>query len=170
MRAKRLILPGVGAFAMCADKLRESGLVEPIMAAIQSGVPFLGICVGLQVLFESSEETMGAEIHPAGLGILKGEVRLLRTGELKIPHIGWNSLQFTGNPSRLLSGIPGGSYFYFVHSYAAAATDRAIITATADYGCTFDAVAEKSNIFATQFHPEKSGDAGLALLENFCKI
>ncbi|MEE0954609.1 MAG: imidazole glycerol phosphate synthase subunit HisH [Eubacterium sp.] len=164
--ADRVILPGVGSFGDCMDNLRRFGLVDVIRQAAASGKPFLGICLGLQLLFESSQESQGVE----GLGILKGKILRIPAGPgLKIPHMGWNSLHLTGN-GRLFRDIPEDSYVYFVHSYYLQAEEPDIVKATADYGVTIHASVEQGNVFATQFHPEKSSDIGLKILKNFLEI
>lgn len=163
MSAEAAILPGVGAFGDTMENLRARGLEEPIKAYIQSGRPFLGICLGLQVLFESSEESPGV----AGLGILKGKiVRLPEGAGLKIPHIGWNSLDIK-KPGGLFEGQGAEPFVYFVHSYYLQAEED-VVTATAEYGATIHAAVEKGNLWACQFHPEKSGEAGLQMLRSFC--
>lgn len=162
-KASAAILPGVGAFGDAMACLQRSGLVRPVLDFIDSGRPFLGICLGLQLLFEGSEEAPGI----AGLGVLKGAIhRIPDAPGLKIPHIGWNSLDFQ-NPSALFSGLEEHPYVYFVHSYYLKAEDRQDVTATAEYGVTIDASVRRGNLFATQFHPEKSGKTGLAMLRNF---
>lgn len=164
--ADKVILPGVGAFGDCMDNLNRYELVPVIREIAASGKPFLGICLGLQLLFEQSEESPGVE----GLGILKGEVLRIPEGDgLKIPHMGWNSLHLV-NEGRLFRGIPEQSYVYFVHSFYLKAADEKIVKATADYGVTIHASVEKDNVFATQFHPEKSSDTGLQILRNFASI
>ena len=163
--ADRVVLPGVGAFGDCMRKLRGFGLVDPIREIATGGRPFLGICLGLQLLFEHSEESPGEE----GLGILRGAVRRIPEGEgRKIPHMGWNSLEIK-KQSRLLAGVPDGAHVYFVHSYYLEAEDESVVAATAPYGVTIHAAVEKDNLFATQFHPEKSSRVGLQILENFVK-
>ncbi len=160
--ADRVILPGVGAFGDAMRKIRERELAEVIRAAAEEK-PFLGICLGLQLLFEESEESPDTE----GLGILKGRIRRFQEGEgRKVPHMGWNSLAVRPG-SRLFGGIPDGSYVYFVHSYYLTACDSGIVAARSDYGGEFDAAVERGNLFACQFHPEKSGGVGLAILRNF---
>ena len=164
--ADRVILPGVGAFGDAMDKLRTYGLDKVIHEVVANRTPFLGICLGLQLLFESSEESEGVE----GLGILKGKVvRLPEDQNLKIPHIGWNSLKYP-NPGRLFTGIPQDSYVYFVHSYYLQAEDPEIVKATTEYSTCIHASVEKDNVFACQFHPEKSSKWGLKILENFAAI
>lgn len=166
LNADGVILPGVGAFGEAMEKLHAFGLVDVIKEVAISGKPFLGICLGLQLLFDSSEESPGVE----GLGILKGKIVRIPEGEgLKIPHIGWNSLNYPNN-GRLFQSVAEGSYVYFVHSYYLQAEDEAIVTATTEYGVEIQASVEKDNIFACQFHPEKSSEVGLKLLENFIAI
>ena len=166
LRADRVILPGVGAFGDAMDKLRTYGLDKVIQEVVGQNTPFLGICLGLQLLFESSEESEGVE----GLGILKGKVvRLLEESDLKIPHIGWNSLKYP-NPGRLFTGIAEDSYVYFVHSYYLQAKDPSIVTATTEYGTLIHASVEQGNVFACQFHPEKSSEVGMQILKNFLTI
>lgn len=156
------VLPGVGAFGDAMGSLRARGLEGPIREFAASGKPFLGICLGLQILFESSEEAPGVQ----GLGLLRGKIlRLPGDLGLKVPHMGWNSLQLQ-KPGGLFQGVEGEPYVYFVHSYYLRAGED-VVTATADYGVTVDAAVQKGNLFACQFHPEKSGEAGLALLRNF---
>lgn len=164
--ADGVILPGVGAFGDAMDKLRAYGLTEVIRECVDRGVPFLGICLGLQLLFESSEESPGVE----GLHILDGRiVRIPSENGLKVPHIGWNDLRFP-NPGRLFQGLQDNSYVYFVHSYYLQAADEGIVTASADYGVTIHASVEKGNVYACQFHPEKSSDVGMQILRNFIKV
>lgn len=166
LKADRVILPGVGAFGDAMNKIRNYGLEEVIHEVVENRTPFLGICLGLQLMFERSEESVGVE----GLGLLKGEVvRIPDTPGLKVPHIGWNSLAYP-NKGRLFEGIPENSYVYFVHSYYLQAQDKGIVTAEAEYGVNIHASVEKDNIFACQFHPEKSSEVGLTILKNFIKI
>lgn len=163
LSADHVILPGVGAFGDAMANLEKYGLVEVIHEVVKQQIPFLGICLGLQLLFESSEETPGVE----GLGILKGKIlRIPETEGLKIPHMGWNSLHLQ-NQGRLFVNIPEDTYVYFVHSYYLQAKDPKIVAATAEYGVTIHASVEKENVFACQFHPEKSSKTGLAILKNF---
>lgn len=166
VQADKVILPGVGSFGDAMRKLREYDLVSVIKDTAASGKPFLGICLGQQLLFECSEESPGVE----GLGILKGEIlRIPETTDLKVPHIGWNSLNFN-HPGRLFEGLPQETYVYFVHSYYLKAEDETIVTASAQYGVNIHASVEKGNVFACQFHPEKSSEAGLQILKNFAKL
>ncbi|MBR5799679.1 MAG: imidazole glycerol phosphate synthase subunit HisH [Lachnospiraceae bacterium] len=166
LKADRVILPGVGAFGDAMEKLKKYGLVEVIREVVANNTPFLGICLGLQLMFESSEESAGVE----GLGILKGKVtKIPEAPGLKIPHIGWNSLSFP-NKGRLYEGIDENAYVYFVHSYYLQAKDSDIVTATTQYGTLIHASVEKGNVFACQFHPEKSSDVGLTILKNFIHI
>ena len=166
LKADHIILPGVGSFGDAMAKLHHYGLVEVIHEAVKKNVPFLGICLGLQLMFESSEETPGVE----GLGLLKGKIVRIPEGDgLKIPHIGWNNLAYP-NQGRLYQDIPENSYVYFVHSYYLQAEDPAIVRATTEYGVTIHASVEKDNVFACQFHPEKSSAVGMKILENFVKV
>lgn len=166
MNADRVILPGVGAFEDCMKKLHEYKVVDIIKDYINTGKPFLGICLGLQLLFEGSDEAPGVE----GLGILKGYIhRIPSDNGLKVPQIGWNSLNYP-NSGRLFKGIDEGSYVYFVHSYYLKAYDPSIVVATTDYGVNVHASVEKGNLFACQFHPEKSSDVGLKIIKNFLEI
>lgn len=166
LNADRVVLPGVGAFGDAMNNLRKFNLDRVIHEVVDSRIPFLGICLGLQLLFESSEESPGVE----GLGILKGKiVKFQSENNLKIPHMGWNSLRLQ-NEGKLFEGIEDGAYVYFVHSYYLAADDEEIVKATAEYGTTIHASVEKDNVFACQFHPEKSSNTGLHLLQNFAKL
>lgn len=166
LKADGVILPGVGAFGDAMEKLHSYGLVEVIRECAVRNIPFLGICLGLQLMFESSEEAPGVE----GLGLLKGKiVRLPAESGLKIPHIGWNNLKFP-NKGRLFEGIREDSYVYFVHSYYLQAEEPGIVVATTEYGATVHASVEKDNIFACQFHPEKSSEVGLQILRNFVAL
>ena len=170
-RAQKLILPGVGAFDAAMRELTARGLIEPIRAAIAKPVPYLGICLGLQLLFEDSEEG-----HARGLGVLPGRVRRFPVNGLKVPHMGWNQIQRQATrdkgqePCPLLQGIPEGSFVYFVHSYCAEPDNPALIALTTEYGRPFASMVWKDRLFATQFHPEKSQAIGLTLLENFIKL
>ena len=168
-RADKVVLPGVGAFCATMTNLNESGLREPTLEAIRQGKPFLGICVGMQMLFDASSE-MGAT---DGIGVFPGQVVKffedeLPAGaeELKVPHIGWNSLQFP-RPTQLFRGIEPGSRVYFVHSYYPKPANPSVTAATSDYGVEFCCAVERGNVAATQFHPEKSGAVGLQILRNF---
>ena len=163
-RAGVLVLPGVGAFGECMKKLNASGIAGAIKSAVGRGSYLLGICLGLQLLFDSSDEF---GLHD-GLGLVRGRVEKLDAGGLKLPHIAWTSIDVRGG--RLLRGIESGEFFYFVHSYCAHAAEERDEAATADYGETFTAVAERDNVFGTQFHPEKSGSRGLAILKNFIAV
>lgn len=162
-KADRLVLPGVGSFAAAMDNLKKYELDKAIHEFVATGKPFLGICLGLQLLFESSEESPGVE----GLHVLDGIVKRIPDSEgIKVPHIGWNSLDFP-NEGRLFNGIDDGAFVYFVHSYYLQAKEPSIVTATTEYGCHIHASVEKDNIFACQFHPEKSSTVGLKILKNF---
>jgi imidazole glycerol phosphate synthase glutamine amidotransferase subunit len=166
-KASALILPGVGHYGALIRALDRDGLRESLIAAFERGVPFLGICLGLQALFQKSEEAPDLQ----GLQILPGSVRVI-SGAVKLPHMGWDQVHSKGG-SRLLDGIDSGAYFYFAHSYAVPHIGEDLTPetrATCSYGGEFVAVAEKENIFAVQFHPEKSGDAGQRVLENFLRI
>ncbi len=161
--ADKIILPGVGAFGAGIQQLHKQGLVNPITEAVHAGTPYLGICLGMQFLFEQSDE-MGSH---AGLGILPGTVtRFPRHSQLKVPHMGWNQLQ-QRRPSRLLNHIQSDNSAYFVHSYYCAPLNPDDIVATVDYGISFTAVVQRDHIYGVQFHPEKSQRTGLQLLENF---
>ncbi len=165
-RADKVILPGVGSFGDAMEHLKKYELDKAIKEAVGLGKPFLGICLGLQLLFESSDETPGVE----GLGILEGTINRIPAAEgLKIPHIGWNSLQLSGQ-GRLFEGINDGAYVYFVHSYYLKAKDSNIVKASTDYGVHIHASVEKDNVFACQFHPEKSSSVGLQILDNFARL
>jgi glutamine amidotransferase len=165
-RAKALVLPGVGSAQDCMRKLEVRGLVQPLREYAASGRPFLGVCVGLQLLYDGSEEGGGVEC----LGILPGTVRRFSSeGGLKVPQIGWNSVSLL-RPHPLLDSVPNGTFFYFVHSYYAEPADPETIVATADYGVDFAAIVAHQNVVATQFHPEKSADLGLRLYENFGRL
>ena len=166
LKADGAVLPGVGSFGDTVDSLNKYGIKDAIKEYIASGKPFLGICLGMQLLFPASGESSEAE----GLGIYEGSITRIPNGEgLKIPHMGWNSLDI--NPeSRLFKGIGKNPYVYFVHSYFLHAADRELVAATTEYGVTIDAAVERGNVFATQFHPEKSGETGLRILRNFAEI
>lgn len=162
MGAAKVVLPGVGAFGDCMGNLAEYGLTDVVRAVAAKGTPLLGICVGLQILFAGSEEDPGVP----GLGIFPGMVRRLVTPGLKVPHMGWNSLGLAG-ASPLFAGLPENPYVYFVHSYHAVPDDPALVTAWTEYGGRVTAAVGRGNVHAVQFHPEKSGDAGLKILANF---
>lgn len=165
-QADKVILPGVGAFGDAMGQLKKYELDKVIREVTQKGTPFLGICLGLQLLFEGSDESQGVE----GLHILDGAIkRIPDQPGLKIPHIGWNSLNLQNN-GRLFAGLEEYPYVYFVHSYYLQAEDEQIVKATTEYSTTIHASVEKDNIFACQFHPEKSGDVGLAILKNFAQL
>jgi glutamine amidotransferase len=162
----RVILPGVGAFARFMDGLRAAGLEEPLRAAVRRGDPMLGICVGMQALFEIGEE-MGQ--YP-GLGLLPGKVvHFPPLGELKVPHTGWNQLLYDGD-APLFKNIPSGAYAYFNHSYYCAAANPEDVLARTDYGILFPSAVQRGSLSAVQFHPEKSQQVGLSLLENFMRM
>ena len=166
LNADKVILPGVGAFGDAMHNLKKYKLDEVIYQVVEKGIPFLGICLGLQLLFERSDETPGVE----GLGILKGEIlRIPEKDQLKIPHMGWNSLHLQ-NGGRLFEGLSEQSYVYFVHSYYLKAEEEEIVKATTDYSVKIHASVEKDNVFACQFHPEKSSDVGLQILKNFVEL
>ena len=166
LNADKVILPGVGAFGDAMHNLKKYKLDEVIYQVVEKGIPFLGICLGLQLLFERSDETPGVE----GLGILKGEIlRIPEKDQLKIPHMGWNSLHLQ-NGGRLFKGLSEQSYVYFVHSYYLKAEEEGIVKATTDYSVNIHASVEKDNVFACQFHPEKSSDVGLQILKNFVEL
>ncbi len=166
LSADGVILPGVGSFGDAMEKLHAYGLVDVIKQIVAKGTPFLGICLGQQLLFESSEETPGVE----GLHILDGKiVKIPAENGLKVPHIGWNNLKYP-NKGRLFEGISEDSFVYFVHSYYLQAADPSIVTATCEYGVEVHASVEKDNVFACQFHPEKSSDVGMQILRNFIEV
>ena len=164
--ATKLVLPGVGAFRDAIHELERLELVEPIREYIRADKPFLGICLGLQLLFDVSYE----DGEWPGLGVLPGEVvRFPAQTDLKVPHMGWNTLQTVGSPP-LLAGLPADASVYFVHSYYVAPRDESVITARTDYGVPFTSIVSRGNLFATQFHPEKSQKVGLKLLGNFAAM
>lgn len=175
LSAEGVILPGVGAFGDAMEKLHSYGLVEVIHQCVEQNIPFLGICLGLQLMFESSEESPGVK----GLHLLDGKILHIPPEDgLKIPHIGWNNLNFPVRErfaleeqkpcrGRLFAGLPESPYVYFVHSYYLAAEDEDIVTATTEYGTLIHASVEKGNLFGCQFHPEKSSETGLKILQNF---
>ncbi len=166
LAADHVILPGVGAFGDAMDKLSSYGLVDVIRTVADRGIPFLGICLGLQLMFENSEEAPGVE----GLGLLKGSIlRIPEKDGLKIPHIGWNSLRYPSK-GKLFADIQEDSYVYFVHSYYLQAQEPEIVKAVTEYGVEIHASVEKDNLFACQFHPEKSSNVGMKILQNFLEI
>ena len=166
LNADKVILPGVGAFGDAMKCLEKSGLVETVKAVAKSGKPLLGICLGLHLMFEESDETPGVK----GLGIFKGKiVKIPEKDGLKIPHMGWNSLHLQNN-GRLFEGIPEQTYVYFVHSYYLQAEEPEIVKATTEYSTCIHASVEKDNVFACQFHPEKSSEVGLQILKNFISL
>lgn len=166
LKADGVVLPGVGSFGDAMAKLKEYELVDTIYEIVNKNTPFIGICLGLQMLFETSEETPGVE----GLGILKGKIVRIPDGEgIKVPHIGWNNLTYP-NKGRLFQDIPENSFVYFVHSYYLQAEDPAVVTAATEYGVEIHASVEKGNVFACQFHPEKSSSIGMKILQNFIDI
>ncbi|MGN0383898.1 MAG: imidazole glycerol phosphate synthase subunit HisH, partial [Eubacterium sp.] len=166
LAADKVILPGVGSFGDAMGKLRKYNLEETINKIVDKKTPFLGICLGLQLLYESSDESPGV----SGLGILKGKIlHIPDAPELKIPHIGWNNLKLQ-NEGRLFKDVPDNSYVYFVHSYYLKADDEYTVKATTEYSTHIHASVEKDNVFACQFHPEKSSDVGLTILKNFARL
>jgi glutamine amidotransferase len=164
-RAGRIILPGVGAFRPAMERLQAAGLEQVLRERVEEGVPFLGVCVGMQLLFEESEED---GVSP-GLGLIPGRIVRFAGNGLKVPQIGWNQVALR-RPDPILEGIPDGSYFYFVHSYRAVLAKAADGLGEADYGEPFPAIVRRGNVWGAQFHPEKSQDAGLRLLKNFATL
>jgi glutamine amidotransferase len=160
----KLVLPGVGAFGKAAEHLADHGLIEPVRKAISDGKPFLGICLGMQLLFESSEEALGVK----GLGLFKGNVKRFE-GVTKVPQIGWNEVR-QARPSPLFASIPDSAYFYFVHSYYVVPQDSTTVLALTDYGGDYAVAVGRDNVWGVQFHPEKSQAWGLALLKNFAEL
>ena len=171
INADKLILPGVGAFGQAMEQLRRGGLEEAVKKAVFDGIPLLGICLGMQLLFESSEEAEGIK----GLTLLEGKIEKFSdfpdkgNKRWKVPHMGWNSI-FPRKDSRLFSGIESGEYVYFVHSYRAGKVKSPYTAAVTNYGYDFVSAVEQGNLFATQFHPEKSGKIGIKILSNFLNI
>jgi len=161
--ASGLVLPGVGAFGKCVENLRSFGLFDPIKEEIAAGKPYLGICLGMQILLDSSEETPGV----AGMSVIRGRVLRFK-GAMKIPHMGWNSIEIA-RQSEMFDGIPDGSYFYFVHSFYPA-PEEPVAAAYTDYGVRFTSALQKENLFACQYHPEKSQAIGMRLLRNFVRL
>lgn len=166
LTADKVILPGVGAFGDCMEKLNAYGLSDALRKVADEKTPLLGICLGLQLLFDRSDESKGVD----GLSILKGDICAIpHDGIHKIPHMGWNSLHFP-KESKLFKGIEEGAYVYFVHSYYLKAEDEAIVAASTEYSTHIHASVEKDNVFACQFHPEKSSELGLKILKNFAEL
>ena len=167
LSASGAILPGVGSFGDAMDCMNRSGAADGVLSFVKTGKPLLGICLGLQLLFDSSEESPNAR----GLGLLKGSIRKIpdNDGTLKIPHMGWNSLELCRRDG-IFQGLPDNPYVYFVHSYYLTAEDESIVSAKTQYGTSIDAAVAFENIYATQFHPEKSGKLGLQILRNFAAI
>lgn len=163
--AHALVVPGDGAFGPAMENLRARGWLEPISRAVERGMPFLGICLGMQLLFDSSKE-MGDH---RGLGVLRGRVKKFPTTAGKIPQIGWNQLRVRG-ACKFLNGVRDGAYAYFVHSYYCEADEPGVVTAQTDYGIEYASVVEKDNVWGAQFHPEKSGEDGLRMLRNFLAL
>jgi len=170
LKAKKIVFPGVGSFGEAMKELNKRKLVKPIKDAIAAGKPFLGLCLGLQLLFETSEEAPGVK----GLGILEGKVKRFRLKGLKVPHMGWN--QITRGAAcrvwqgKILENVPSGSYMYFVHSYYVKPKDRKVVLTTTNYGIDFASGVCKDNVYALQFHPEKSQATGLKILKNFVRL
>jgi len=164
----KLVFPGVGSFGDAMKELKARRLIDPIKDAIKSGKPFLGLCLGLQLLFKKSEEAPGVR----GLGILGGEVKRFRPGALKVPHMGWNNIEIRGQmpENRILDKIPNNSYMYFVHSYYVKPEDKGVVLTTTDYGIKFVSAVARNNIYGLQFHPEKSQVVGLKILKNFVRL
>lgn len=166
LKSDGAILPGVGSFGDTMDTMTKYGIKDTVLEYTKCGKPFLGICLGLQLLFPASEESPEAK----GLGVFDGTITKIPSGDgLKIPHIGWNSLDIK-NKDGIFKDIKGNPYVYFVHSYYLNAADKSIVSAQTNYGVTIDAAIAKGNVFATQFHPEKSGETGLKILKNFADI
>lgn len=166
--ARAVVLPGVGAFARAMENLRASGLDAAVTERIRARVPFLGICLGLQLLFEESEESFGDGVRPRGLGVLPGAVRRFPASQ-KVPQIGWNAVR-QARPSPLWAGVTDGAYAYFVHSYYADPADPGVVSGVALYGFDFCAALSVGNVHAIQFHPEKSSQVGLQILANFGRL
>ena len=164
-KTHKVVLPGVGQFGDAMEGLKKAGMADAVYKAVESGKPFLGICIGMQLLLEGSEESP----HTQGLGIIKGQVIKIPSTGLKIPQIGWNSLEFP-RPCHIFEGLKPNEFVYFVHSYYPKLENKEYVTATTWYGATLDVAIQKDNVFATQFHPEKSGTAGLRILDNFAKL
>jgi glutamine amidotransferase len=165
-KAEKIVFPGVGSFGEAMAELKRRKLIMPIKDSIAQGKPFLGLCLGLQLLFEKSEEAPGVK----GLGVLKGEVKRFRLKALKVPHMGWNRIMQSRRNEKLFKAVPDNSYMYFVHSYYAVPKDKKDILTTTDYGIDFVSAVCRDNVYALQFHPEKSQDPGLKMLRNFVKL
>lgn len=166
LKSDHIILPGVGAFGQAMDNLQHYGLVDTIKEVVKKGIPFLGICLGMQLLFESSEESEGVQ----GLSLLTGKIiKIPKMDGIKIPHMGWNSLELR-NKATLFQGLPEHPYVYFVHSYYLEAKRELDVSAVAEYGTTLHVSVERENLFGCQFHPEKSGEIGLTILKNFLEV
>jgi len=170
LKADKIVFPGVGSFGEAMKELKRRKLVQPIKDAINGGKPFLGLCLGLQLLFERSEEAPGVK----GLGVLKGEVKRFKLKGLKVPHMGWNSIKVTRSPghrvTRIFKRVPDGSYMYFVHSYYVKPKEKKVVLTTTNYGIDFASGVRKDNVYAFQFHPEKSQALGLKILKNFVEL
>ena len=172
LKADKIVFPGVGSFGEAMKELKKRKLVKPIKDAINTGKPFLGLCLGLQLLFERSEEAPGVK----GLGVLKGEVKKFKFAQyaLKVPHMGWNSIAVSRQPSaislKIFKQVPVGAYMYFVHSYYAVPKNKRVILTTTNYGIDFASGVCKDNVYAFQFHPEKSQALGLKILSNFVRL
>ena len=170
LKADKIVFPGVGSFGEAMKELSKRKLVKPIKDAIAAGKPFLGLCLGLQLLFENSEEAPGVK----GLGILEGEVKRFKLKGLKVPHMGWNQIvrgaACGALQGKILKDVPGGSYMYFVHSYYIKPKDRKVVLTTTNYGIDFASGVCKDNVYALQFHPEKSQATGLKILKNFVRL
>ncbi|MCX5680145.1 MAG: imidazole glycerol phosphate synthase subunit HisH [Candidatus Omnitrophica bacterium] len=169
-RCSKLVFPGVGSFGDAMKELKSRRFIGPIKAAIESGKPFLGLCLGLQLLFEKSEEAPGVK----GLGILAGEVKRFRPGALKVPHMGWNNIAYSvehiAYSKKILKDVPNDSYMYFVHSYYVKPKDKGVVLTTTDYGIKFVSAVATDNVYGLQFHPEKSQAVGLKILKNFVRL
>ena len=163
---EKLVLPGVGAFGEAMQELEKQGLVALIKDEVKNKKPFLGICLGMQLLFEKSEEANKCK----GLGIIRGEVKKFPVSDLKVPHMGWNQLKTVKDECRLLKDVPDGSYVYFCHSYYPQPKDKSVIAAATDYGVNFTSIVWQDNVYGAQFHPEKSQGIGLKMLENFVNL
>jgi glutamine amidotransferase len=164
-KARGIVLPGVGEFSKTMENLKKLNILETLSNSILKGIPYLGICLGLQLLFTESEEGNGSQ----GLNIIKGKVKRF-VNNMKIPHMGWNQIKIRNKKCKILEEIPDNSYFYFAHSYYAIPEDKHVIVATTDYGIEFVSIIQKGNILGTQFHPEKSSELGLKIIKNFCQL